>query len=634
MTDAATRNGSKPETGERGFSSEADDLFVSGHFPYEVDEPKPKDYEEMFGEDTQAEALLRGVTLPITGATYEIEDAEGGAKEGEFVREVLLKPTHEGGMTTPMSSVLAQMCAGFAHPLVFFEKVFPDPKETDGKYVYKKIALRPAETCKIKRDKHGGFDGFVQEGYKDGRPVEEPFGIDKAFVYVHRGGEKPLKGRSSFKAVYKKYKHKKRVEWLFFDNLQTFTRGIRKATYGGDGGAEGAKALFERVKKVEGAGTLVIGKDDDLEVMRAPGVSAEYKEALNYLDSQMARALLAQWLNLGQDGKTGTYALSRDHSDFFLQSMESVLDEIAWHINNFLIPPLIKYNFGLAGKAPKWVFQPLSENAKKEALEIGRELIAKGQLKPKPGLLKGIEEKMAQALEIDAEKLEEDEEGEPEETPEAPRDDSPAPEGLQRAIDALRMLPGSGGSGVNENGPALEENEGEWITLYDEDGSPVELHLPGKHVQRTHGRTARFAARGFEDASETDRKRLGIPPAWTDVQVDRSPAAALLAVGLDKKGREQRIYSAAHHENQAAAKFARIGELHERLPRIDERIARDAKTDDTALAALMIRRMGLRPGSDTDTGAEKKAHGATNLKASHIETSGDTVRANFTGKKG
>ncbi len=452
MTEVASKNGrQKPELGEKGFSSETDDLFSSDRFPYETDEPKPKDYEEMFGEDTQAEALLRGVTLPVTGAAYEIEDAEGGAKEGEFVRDVLLKPTHEGGMTTPMSSVLAQMCAGFAHPLVFFEKVWPDPKEADGKYVYKKIALRPAETCRIKTDEHGGFDGFVQEGYRQGRSVRQEFGVDKAFVYVHRGGEKPLKGRSSFKAVYKKYKHKKRVEWLFFDNLQTFTRGIRAATYGGED-LKGAQALFKRVEKVEGAGTVVLGKDDNLEVLRTPGVSAEYKEALNYLDSQMARALLAQWLNLGQDGKTGTYALSRDHSDFFLQSMQSVLDEIAWHINNFLIPPLVKYNFGLSGKAPKWVFQPLSENAKKEALEIGRELMAKGQLKPKPGLLTGIEEKMAQALEIDPEKLE----GEEEEAEDVP-DDAPAPEGLQRAIGALQAL--GGGQQASGNVVPIRQEE-------------------------------------------------------------------------------------------------------------------------------------------------------------------------------
>jgi DNA topoisomerase-1 len=138
----------------------------------------------------------------------------------------------------------------------------------------------------------------------------------------------------------------------------------------------------------------------------------------------------------------------------------------------------------------------------------------------------------------------------------------------------------------------------------------------------------------LQPATDEDRKRLRIPPAWTDVRVSPDASSPLQAVGYDAKGREQRIYSPEHHERQAAAKFARIDELHERMPEIDKRLAEDAKTDDTALAALVIQRMGLRPGSDTDTGAEKKAHGATNLKASHVKVEDGNVKANFTGKKG
>jgi DNA topoisomerase I len=147
---------------------------------------------------------------------------------------------------------------------------------------------------------------------------------------------------------------------------------------------------------------------------------------------------------------------------------------------------------------------------------------------------------------------------------------------------------------------------------------------------------SRATERGGElvEATPEDRKRLGIPPAWTDVKVDRKPGAALLATGKDAKGRTQRVYSAEHHEKQAAAKFARIGELHEKLPQIDRRLSADAQTNDAALAALLIRRMGLRPGSDVDTGAEKKAYGATNMRASDVEVSGDVIRARFTGKKG
>jgi DNA topoisomerase-1 len=141
----------------------------------------------------------------------------------------------------------------------------------------------------------------------------------------------------------------------------------------------------------------------------------------------------------------------------------------------------------------------------------------------------------------------------------------------------------------------------------------------------------------------TDRERAdfrvkvgkAIPPAWTDVHIaDDLDTARLLARGRDGKGRPQSIYSAAHTEAQAATKFARIRELDRHLDKLDHALERDAAGNDHAAALLLIRRRGMRPGSDRDTGAEKAAHGATNLRARHAAVDGDTVQLDFTGKKG
>ena len=42
----------------------------------------------------------------------------------------------------------------------------------------------------------------------------------------------------------------------------------------------------------------------------------------------------------------------------------------------------------------------------------------------------------------------------------------------------------------------------------------------------------------------------------------------------------------------------------------------------------------IRPGSEDDTGAEKKAYGATTLEGKHIIVEGNSVRLKFVGKKG
>ncbi len=139
---------------------------------------------------------------------------------------------------------------------------------------------------------------------------------------------------------------------------------------------------------------------------------------------------------------------------------------------------------------------------------------------------------------------------------------------------------------------------------------------------------------GLVDPTDEDRKSLKIPPGWTDVKVSSDKTAALQAIGRDSKGRKQSIYSAEHHEKQAAVKFSRIEGLHERMGDIDKRLSDDSSDNDAATAALLIRKMGLRPGSDADTGAEKKAYGATNLRAKHVSVDGDNVKLEFTGKKG
>lgn len=144
---------------------------------------------------------------------------------------------------------------------------------------------------------------------------------------------------------------------------------------------------------------------------------------------------------------------------------------------------------------------------------------------------------------------------------------------------------------------------------------------------------------GMHVATPEDHARLAedgikLPPAWTNVQISDDPNAALQAIGQDSKGRSQYVYSAEHSEKQAAAKFARINTLRSHIGDIDHSLSADSATSDHAAALMLIRRLGLRPGSDTDTGAEKKAFGATNLRVEHVSVDGETVHLNFTGKKG
>lgn len=150
-----------------------------------------------------------------------------------------------------------------------------------------------------------------------------------------------------------------------------------------------------------------------------------------------------------------------------------------------------------------------------------------------------------------------------------------------------------------------------------------------------------LAGAGLHVASDEERAafraRTGVslPRGLTGVEIaDDLDSAKVLARGRDAKGRVKTIYSSTHTQGQAATKFERVRQLNEHVDKLDHAVERDALTNDHAAALLLIRRLGMRPGSDRDTKAEAAAHGATNLRAKHVKVDGDRVRFNFVGKNG
>lgn len=158
----------------------------------------------------------------------------------------------------------------------------------------------------------------------------------------------------------------------------------------------------------------------------------------------------------------------------------------------------------------------------------------------------------------------------------------------------------------------------------------------GEEVYQPHPRTKPTSAReNMRPATEADRGRLKLPPAWTDVVVSNDSGAALQAIGRDAKGRDQYRYSAEHSSRQAVAKFARAKAFDKELPQIVERMNADLEQGNEEAAVLvLIYKTGFRVGGEGDTGAEKQAYGATTLTADHVHVKGDEVDFEFIGKKG
>lgn len=159
--------------------------------------------------------------------------------------------------------------------------------------------------------------------------------------------------------------------------------------------------------------------------------------------------------------------------------------------------------------------------------------------------------------------------------------------------------------------------------------------------QVAHSTTIVNGKRVMEDGSPMPEhiQKLGIPPAWTDVKINPDPNGDLLAQGRDAKGRVQSVYSEKFAQTQAEAKFLRVQALANEFDDIHKqneanRRSRTPRKKDAADCMRLIMQTGIRPGSDSDTGAEKKAFGATNMRAEHVVTEKGKTYLRFTGKKG
>jgi hypothetical protein len=89
------------------------DVFDYGEF-------SARDYKQMFVRNGTASALELVLTLPIREADFSIEPSKGDKGECDFIRSVLMTPDSEGGMATPISTLIGQITSGQIYRRAFF----------------------------------------------------------------------------------------------------------------------------------------------------------------------------------------------------------------------------------------------------------------------------------------------------------------------------------------------------------------------------------------------------------------------------------------------------------------------------------------------------------------------------------
>src|ERR1700761_8856624 len=112
----------------------------------------------MLSRDGTCSALELVLTLPIREADFTIEAGKGDKGEHDFVQSVLMTPDQDGGMATPITTLIGQITSGQIYRRAFFlpvEKTFKT-RESAERVLYAKIAYRPPAPCQARYNDRTG----------------------------------------------------------------------------------------------------------------------------------------------------------------------------------------------------------------------------------------------------------------------------------------------------------------------------------------------------------------------------------------------------------------------------------------------------------------------------------------------
>jgi len=352
-------------------------------------------FDRMRREDPQVKSVLRAVTLPImrtewvidgTGCRDEVT-AHIAADLGLGVKGVpLTAPRRTKGRFSFKESLrLALLSLTYGHS--FFEQVYD---QSTGETHLAKLAWRPPRTISsINVAKDGGLVSIEQYG-RAGVAGAVKIPVKRLVAFVHEREGANWVGESILRSAYKMWILKDRVLRIQALTAERNGLGLPVFTVGTPPSGEGVtfdgvvEWLEDEIKR--GLKTAKDARAGDASgVSLGPGASFDFKgvngklpdtdSPIRYYDEQIARAVLAHFLNLGTE--TGSWALGSTFADFFTDSLNAIAQDIASIYQQHVIEDLVDLNWGPNEPAPRLVpatigeQQPVTAEAIRALIDCG-----------------------------------------------------------------------------------------------------------------------------------------------------------------------------------------------------------------------------------------------------------------------
>ena len=311
-------------------------------------------YDKMWRSDGQVHSSVTVYTLPLLRAEWSVKPASEGPIDVAIAQKV--QDNLMGGLDVPWEDLLWQLLTGmYVYGFELREKVWAEPDE-EGLIMLKKLAPRLQKTIwRWYPDEHDELASVEQRAWRPGKPDAEGKVLSGDFTPVTIPAEKlalftlnrignNFQGISLLRSAYTHWFYKSKLMYLDgirIERGQGIPTAIAPANANKPDMDRAAEALMSY--HAHEKNYLLFPPGWSVQILGMGSASTvNPKVSIDYHDLQIARAVLAQFLNLSGGG---SQALSRDHSSFFLMSLQSVAQTVKSTVNKQVIRPIVDLNW-------------------------------------------------------------------------------------------------------------------------------------------------------------------------------------------------------------------------------------------------------------------------------------------------
>ncbi|MDA8113960.1 MAG: hypothetical protein M0Z43_04435 [Acidithiobacillus sp.] len=327
--------------------------------------------------DPTVGGAFRLTTLPILSAEWSIEPGDNPEADAWAERCLF---NESGPLTMPFASWLAQVLDYLPYGRMAFEKIWAFDKD-EGKWYWQELAPRLPKTIYLwKNGPDGNLESIVQQVFSDATGTFEMPTIpaDKLILFVNERKGNNYEGRSFFRAAYKAWDIKSKLEIINAMAGERHGMGVSEIQIPDDADEQEAQQALDVLENLYAAESIgiVTRQNWTYNLHGLKGTAMNLLPAIKYYDERIAYSMIVGWSMLGMTGR-GSRATGEVQQDpYYLGLMACVNYVIS--IMQSHIRQLVDLNFSGVKKYPQLKCEKLRPKNIQEMGEALKNLAAAG----------------------------------------------------------------------------------------------------------------------------------------------------------------------------------------------------------------------------------------------------------------